>query len=47
MAFPGGSESEEPTCNAGNLGSIPGSGRSPGENYKTAVYTEIGGFYGM
>ena len=30
MAFPGGSESEEPTCNAGNLGSIPGLGRSPG-----------------
>ena len=29
--FPGGSDSIESTCNAGHLGSIPGSGRSPGE----------------
>ena len=29
--FPGGSEVEESACNAGDLGSIPGSGRSPGE----------------
>ena len=29
--FPGGSDSKESTCNAGNVGSIPGSGRSPGE----------------
>ena len=29
--FPGGSDSKEPTCNAGDLGSIPGLGRSPGE----------------
>ena len=29
--FPGGSESKESTCNAGELGLIPGSGRSPGE----------------
>ena len=29
--FPGGSEGKESTCNAGNLGSIPGSGRSPGD----------------
>ena len=29
--FPGGSESKESTCNAGDPGSIPGSGRSPGE----------------
>ena len=28
---PGGSDSEESTCNAGDPGSIPGSGRSPGE----------------
>ena len=28
---PGGSDGKEPTCNAGDLGSIPGSGRSPGE----------------
>ena len=29
--FPGGSDSKEPACNAGDLGLIPGSGRSPGE----------------
>ena len=30
-AFPGGSDCKESACNAGDLGSIPGSGRSPGE----------------
>ena len=30
MSFPGGSDSKESTCNAGDLGSIPGSGRSSG-----------------
>ena len=29
--FPGGSDGEEPACSAGDLGSIPGSGRSLGE----------------
>ena len=29
--FPGGPESEESACNAGDVGSIPRSGRSPGE----------------
>ena len=29
--FPGGSDGKEPTCNAGDLGSIAGLGRSPGE----------------
>ena len=29
--FPGGSDGEESACNAGDPGSIPGSGRSPGE----------------
>ena len=29
--FPGGSDGEESACNAGDLGLIPGSGRSPGE----------------
>ena len=28
---PGGSEGKASACNAGDLGSIPGSGRSPGE----------------
>ena len=29
--FPGGSDGRERTCNVGDLASIPGSGRSPGE----------------
>ena len=29
--FPGGSDGKEPACNAGEPGSIPGSGRSLGE----------------
>ena len=29
--FPGGSENKASACKAGDLGSIPGSGRSPGE----------------
>ena len=28
--FPGGSDGEESACNEGDLGSIPGSARSPG-----------------
>ena len=31
LCFPGGSEVNVSACNAGDLGSIPGSGRSPGE----------------
>ena len=31
MGFPGSSISKESAWNAGNLGSIPGLGRSPGE----------------
>ena len=30
IGFPGGSDGKESTCNAGDLGSIPGLGRSPG-----------------
>ena len=30
-AFPGGSDSKESACNAGDLGLIPDSGRSAGE----------------
>ena len=30
LAFPGGSAAKESTCNAGDLDSIPGLGRSPG-----------------
>ena len=31
--FPGGSDSNESACNAGSLGSITGSGRSPEEGH--------------
>ena len=31
VGFSGGSDSKEPACNAGELGSVPGLGRSPGE----------------
>ena len=31
MGFPGGSVVKNPPINAGDTGSIPGSGRSPGE----------------
>ena len=31
MGFPGASAGKESACNAGDLGSVPGLGRSPGE----------------
>ena len=31
VGFPGGSDGKESACNVGDLGSIPGSGRSPAE----------------
>ena len=31
MGFPDGSDSKESTCNAGDVGSVPGSEISPGE----------------
>ena len=33
MGFPDGSLGKESACNAGDLGLIPGLGRSPGEGY--------------
>ena len=33
MAFPGGSDGKESACNAGDLSSIPGLGRFPGEGH--------------
>ena len=35
MGFLGGSDGKESACNAGDLGSIPGLGRSPGEGMAT------------
>ena len=31
LSFPGSSDGKESACSTGGLGSIPGSGRSPGE----------------
>ena len=41
--FPGGSEGKESACNTGNLGLIPGSGKSPGEGngYSLTLAFEI------
>ena len=35
--MPGGSDGKDPTCNARDLGSIPGLGRSPGEEKGTPL----------
>ena len=35
--FPGGAEVKASACNVGDLGSIPGSGRSPGEGNGTPL----------
>ena len=41
--FPCGSAGKESTCNAGDLGSIPGLGRSPGEgNGYPLQYSDLG-----
>ena len=37
MGFPGGSDGEESACNAEDLGSIPGLGRSSGEGNGNAL----------
>ena len=48
MGFPGGSDSKESACNAGDLGSVPGSGRSPGEeNWQPTLVFLPGEFYGQ
>ena len=38
LGFPGGSNGKESVCNAGAPGSIPGSGRSPGEGNGNPLY---------
>ena len=46
--FPGDSDGKESACNKGNLGSIPGSGRSPGEgNNNPLQYSCLGEFHGQ
>ena len=40
--FPGNSNGKESACNAGDLGSIPGLGRSPGEgNDNPLQYSDL------
>ena len=39
--FPGGSDGKESACNAGDLGSIPGSGRSPGGGHDNPLQYSI------
>ena len=40
LSFPGGSDGKASACDAGDLGSIPGLGRSPGEgNGKPLQYS--------
>ena len=38
MSFPGSSAGKESSCNVGDLGSIPGLGRSPGGGQPTGVF---------
>ena len=47
MGFPGGLDGKESACNVGDLGLIPGLGRSPGEgkidlNLKSGEQTKAG-----
>ena len=37
QSFPGGSDGKESACNAGDLDSIPGLGRSPGRGYGNSL----------
>ena len=46
--FPGGLDDKESTCNAGDLGLIPGLGRSPGEgNGKPLQYSCLENSHGQ
>ena len=48
MGFPGGSDGKESVCNVGDLGSIPGMGRSPGERHGHPLqYSCLENFHGQ
>ena len=47
MGFPCGSAGKESTCNAGDLGLIPGLGRSPGEGKGYPLQFWPGEFHGL
>ena len=38
LGFPGGSDGKESACNEGDLGSIPGLGRSPGGGHGNPLH---------
>ena len=41
LGFHGGSDSEESTCNVGDVGSIPGLGRSPGGGHGDPLHSSL------
>ena len=41
LGFPGGLNGKESACNTGDLGSISGSGRSPGEGNGNPLHSSI------
>ena len=41
LGFPGGSDGKESTCNVGDLGPIPGLGRSPGGGHGNPQRTTV------
>ena len=47
MGFPGDSDCKESPCNMGDPGSIPGSGRSPGEGNGNLPVFLSGEFHGQ
>ena len=47
LGFPGGSAGKESACNAGDLGLIPGLGKSPGEGEQLPTPALWGEFHGL
>ena len=48
LGFPGGSVGKESACNAGDLGSVPRLGRSPGEGERLPIPVFLPGeFHGL
>jgi len=41
LGFPGGSDDKESACNAGDLSSIPGLGRSPGGGHGSPLQCSV------
>ena len=46
MGFPDGSDNKESACNTGDLGSIPGSGRPPGQGNGNSLQYSCGECHG-